>query len=322
MAITRKILMLGAGELGTAIADSLLRHPSFNSATISLTIAIRPETFGLFHTGTTNDRIRALTSLRYRFRRAKCDLEYVATDLVADSEATLSTLFQDYSCVVHAGAMTLPAGTQLKVTRAALAAQVDEYVPWQWGVDYDIIGKEGGLGLFSEQCQVRALLRAQTQTRWFILSCGMFMSFLFEDFWGTVTRDDEGYINGVRALGGWEHLLTVTTVEDIATCNAELILTDLDKRNKPVYIAGDTMRYDEFADMIESVVAREIKRELWTTDHLKEESLKEPDNKLLKYRVVFSEDKGLAWPKESTYNAAKGISMESIEQYMGRMEMR
>lgn len=322
MAPTRKILLLGAGELGTAVANSLLRHPSFNPSTVSLTIAIRPETLASLSTETTNDRVRALTSLRLRFRRAPRDLEYVAADLVADSEASLSTLFQDYSCVIHAGAMTLPAGTQLKVTRAALAAKVDEYVPWQWGVDYDVIGKEGGLGLFSEQCEVRDLLRAQTHTRWFILSCGMFMSFLFEEFWGTVTRDDEGYINGVRALGGWDHLLTVTTVEDIAACNAELILTDLDKRDRPVYIAGDTMRYDEFANVMETVVGHKVERELWTTNHLKGESSKDPDNKLLKYRVVFSEDRGLAWPKEGTYNAAKGISMQGIEQYMRRIEMR
>lgn len=322
MTPARKILVLGAGELGMAVADCLLQHPSFDPATVSLTIAIRPETLTSLSTSNTNDRVRALTSLRLRFRRANYNLEYVATDLVADSETTLSTLFQDYHCVIHAGAMTLPAGTQLKVTRAVLAAQVDEYVPWQWGVDYDVIGKDGGLGLFSEQCEVRDLLRAQSHTKWFILSCGMFMSFLFEDFWGAITRDDEGYINGVRALGGWDHLLTVTTVENIATCNAELILEDPDKRGKPVYIAGDTMRYDEFADTIEKVVDHEIKRELWTTDYLKEESLKEPDNKLLKYRVVFSEDRGLAWPKESTYNAAKGISMEGIDQYMRRMEMR
>lgn len=319
MTTTKKILILGAGELGGAIAEALYRHPSYDPDTISLAVAIRPETLAMFGTNSTSDRIQALTSLRFRTKHA---VNYVATDLVADTESTLAQLFQHYTSVIHAGAMTLPAGTQLKVTRAALVAGVDEYVPWQWGVDYDVIGKEGGLGLFSEQCDVRDLLRSQTRTKWFILSCGMFMSFLFEDFWATVTRDDEGYINGVNALGGWDHLLTVTTVEDIARCNAELILVDTDRRDRPVYIAGETLRYDEFADMVEKVINQKIKRDLWTTDYLTAESTKDPENKLLQYRVVFSEGKGLAWPKDSTYNAEKGIEMEGVEQYMRRLQMR
>lgn len=319
MRTLRKILILGAGELGVAVAESLVRHHSFDPTTTSLSLTVRPEMIAVLNANTTSDRVRALTSLRNRTGNV---IAYTGADLVVDSEASLAALFRNFSCVVHAGAMALPEGTQLKVTRAALAAGVDEYVPWQWGVNYDAIGKEGGLGLFSEQCEVRDLLRAQSRTKWFILSCGIFMSFLFEDFWGVVLRTAESDIRGVRALGGWDHLVTVTTVEDIARCNAELILRDVQQRDKAVYIAGDTMRYDEFADLVERVVGRSIERELWTTAFLIQESEKEPENKLWKYRVVFSEGVGLAWPKEETYNAMNHIEMENIEQYMRRMQMR
>lgn len=198
----------------------------------------------------------------------------------------------------------------MKVTKAVLAAKVDLYIPWQWGVDYDVIGKSGGLGLFSEQCDVRDLLRGQNHTSWYIVSCGVFMSFLFEDFWGVVVRNNQGKITGVRALGGWDHLITATTVEDIARCNAELLLSDTNTnhRNRAMYIAGDTMTYDEFADLVERTTGHTIERELWSTEYLKSKSSEEPENKLLKYRVVFSEDKGLAWKKESIYNTSKGIS--------------
>lgn len=319
----KNILILGAGELGMAIAYALFQHPSYDPNTTSLTLAVRHETAALRGTGSTSDRIRAISSLRFRMRRAgRGDVDYVGVDVVTDTETAMSQVFQGYTTIIHAGGMTLPAGSQLKVTRAALAAHVKEYVPWQWGVDYDVIGRNGGLGLFSEQCDVRDLLRSQTHTKWFILSCGMFMSFLFEDFWGTVTRDEDGYITGVNALGGWDHLLTVTTVEDIAKCNAELILVDTNRRDKPVYIAGQTLRYDDFADLLESVVGKSITRSLWRTEYLKEESGKDPENKLLKYRVVFSEGNGLAWPKEGTYNAEKNIDMEGIETYMRKMQMR
>lgn len=312
---SQKILILGAGELGTAITEALLNHHAFDAASISLTLAIRPNTLSALDARDTSSRTEALVPFRER------GVLFTSCDLVADSEDDLSKLFAKYDSVVHAGAMTLPPGTQLKVTRAALAAKVDEYVAWQWGVDYDIIGPDGGLGLFSEQCEVRQLLRSQKQTKWYVVSCGVFMSFLFEDFWPVVVRDAAGAITGIRALGGWDHLITATTVEGIARCNAELMLVDKDKRNEPVYIAGDTMRYSDFADTVEKIVGHGVEREEWTTKHLIEESGKDPENKLLKYRVVFSEDRGLAWNKAGTFNDQKRIEMEGIEAYMKRMKM-
>lgn len=312
----QKVLILGAGELGLAITEAILDHQAFDAATISLTLAIRAGTLASLEADDGSPRTRELIPFRNR------GVLFTSCDLVADAEEELSKLFAQYHTVLHAGAMTLPAGTQLKVTRAALAASVDEYMPWQLGVDYDVIGPEGGQGLFSEQCEVRTLLRSQSRTKWYIISCGIFMSFLFEDFWGVVVRDAAGLITGVRALGGWDHLITATTVEDIARCNAELLLVDRDIRGKPTYIAGDTIRYHEFAEMIEKVVGHQVQKEEWTTEYLIDKSVKNPDDKLLKYRVVFSEDRGLAWSKEGTFNDRKGICMEGIEAYMKRMKMK
>jgi len=314
MAPTRRILILGAGELGTAIISSLLSHAAYDGSDASLTFVVRLETLKALDFEPSSDRTKSLQAFRSK------GVLFTSADLVADSEQALADLFGRYTCLIHAGAMTLPEGTQLKVTRAALAAGVDEYIPWQWGVDYDVIGRSGGTGLFAEQCDVRDLLRAQSRTKWFIVSCGVFMSFLFEDFWGVVVRH-EGGICGVRALGGWDHKLTATTVEDIARANAELVLVDKRERDKAVYVAGDTMRYDEFADLVERVVGREVKKEVWTTTWLREQAAEEPEEKLRRYRVVFSEDKGLAWDKEGTYNDAKGIEMEGIEAYMRRAGM-
>ncbi|KAK5941036.1 hypothetical protein PMZ80_006313 [Knufia obscura] len=312
----RQILILGAGELGSAISTALLSHPAYDPSTTPLTLAIRPQTLSELDSEPASDRIKSLQAFSTK------GVHFTSGDLVADSEQTLADLFRQYACVIHAGAMTLPEGTQLKVTRAALAAGIDEYVPWQWGTNYDAIGKTGGLGLFVEQCEVRELLRSQSKTKWFIVSCGVFMSFLFEDFWGVVGRDEQTKISGVTALGGWNHKITATTVEDIARCNAELVLVDTHERDKAVYISGDTMRYDEFADLVARVVGHDLKREVWTTEWLKEQAEKEPENKLWKYRVVFSEDRGLAWEKKGTYNDVKEIEMEGIEAYMRRMGMQ
>lgn len=189
------------------------------------------------------------------------------------------------------------------------------------------------MGLFAEQYEVRAHLRSQTTTTWLIVSCGVFMSFLFEESWGVVVRDDSKpseskdggkKISAVTALGGWDHWLTVTTARDIARCNAELVLRDTKTRGV-VFIAGDTMQYSDFAELVERVVGRKVRRECWTTEWLREQAEQaeqEEEKKLWKYRVVFSEGMGLSWKKEGTYNDMKGISMQGVENWMRENDLQ
>jgi len=207
------------------------------------------------------------------------------------------------------------------------------YLPWQYVVDYDVIGREAGGGLFAEQLDVRDALRAQLRVRWLVVSCGVFMSFLFERFWGVVVRDgdgDGGRVSKVGALGGWEHVVTATEVGDIGRVVAELVVGGDGgeagaggvRESGCVYIAGDSVTYSEVADLVERCVGGRgggngvMDRELWTTEELKEKSREDASNKLLKYRVVFSEDRGLAWSVKGTYNERKGMKMMGLEEYI------
>ncbi|EXJ70027.1 uncharacterized protein A1O5_07100 [Cladophialophora psammophila CBS 110553] len=341
---TRSILVLGAGELGRAILSNILSHPSFSPANTSLTLLIRPSS--LAHPSPAQQSQHAL--LRSR------GVAIIPGDIEASSQAVLAQLFAPFTAVLHAGGMALPPGTMTKVTRAVLEARVPYYVPWQHGVDYDIIGREGGQGMFSEQIGVRELLRGQTTTDWVVLSCGIFMSFLFEDFWGVVRRlppisaaaEDSSGTAGISAsirssksasekdaggarekiqitaLNSWDDLITATTAEDIGKCTAELLFTPDSPVNTPVYIAGDTLSYGAFADTIERVVAPlgvEVVRLVWPLSHLKEESRIDPADKIKRYRVVFAEGKGLSWPKEQTWSATQGITMVGVEEYARRL---
>ena len=89
-------------------------------------------------------------------------------------------------------------------------------MPWQFGVDYDVLGKGSAQDLFNEQLEVRELLRAQRATEWIIISTGMFTSFLFEPAFGVVDLAK----NTVHALGSWDTQVTVTTPEDIGMLTA------------------------------------------------------------------------------------------------------
>lgn len=304
-----KILVLGSGELGEAIIKALLDHPAFATGNRTVSLLARPSTL-LYPSPPSKAEL--LQSFKQR------GVFFEAGNLEGDDETHLASIFQKYHTIIYAGGLTSAPRTQLKVAQAVIVAGVREYFPWQFGVDYDIIGREAGSGLFSEQCDIRYLLRSQSRTKWCIVSCGIFMSFLFEQFWGVVGRNDRGQVELVRALGGWDHLLTTTTAKDIGICTAELVLVDMEERNKAVYIAGDTLSYTAFADKIEKVQGQPLRRELWTTEQLQKQSRQDPSDKLKKYRVVFSEARGLAWRKEDTYNAKKGIETETVEQWFAR----
>lgn len=309
------ILVLGAGELGHAILSSLVDNARFNtpsSPPTTITLLVRPASL-------TNPSPSKLEQQnRYRAQ----GIRLISGDTENDTQATLTETFKAYTTVIHAGGMDSPGGTMTKITRAVLDAGVRLYMPWQHGVDYDAIGRDGGQGLFSEQVGVRELLRSQTATQWVVVSCGIFMSFLFEEFWGVVVkrRSENGQEERIHvtALSSWDDLITVTTAEDIGRCAAELVLDPDAPRNQPVYIAGDTLTYREFAATIQDVTGREVVRNVWPVEYLREESRNAPEDKLKKYRVVFAEGTGLSWPVEGTWSNEKGFKMQRVADWVRR----
>ena len=301
----KSILVLGAGELGHAILEALTSNSLYSRDDTPVTVMLRPSSVNSTSTEG-QERLEKIRGL---------GVFIIAGDTEADSESKLTEIFSPYKTIVHAGGLTAAEGTQLKITKAVLAAGVSLYIPWQFGVDYDVIGPTGGFGLFAEAYNVRELLRSQSKTQWIIVSNGIFTSLIFEDHWGVVKKLDDGKIQ-VTALNNWDDWITATDARDIGTCTAALVLNDKEPRNQAVYIAGDTLKYSDFADMVERETGKELVREVWPLEVLKEKARQDPDNKLRKYHVVFSEGKGLSWSKEKTWNAERRMEMLDISGWI------
>ncbi len=203
------------------------------------------------------------------------------------------------------------AGTQRKITEAALAARVPRYFPWQFGADYDAIGRGSPQDLFDEQLDVRDMLRAQSATEWVIVSTGMFTSFLFEPDFGVVDLTT----NTVNALGNWDTEVTVTTPEDIGALTAEIIQARPRIANQVVYVAGDTITYRELAEIVGRTTGAPVTGNEWTGAQLLHDRDRNPDDGLRKYRAVFAQGKGVAWPKDGTFNATRGIPTTTTEEW-------
>ncbi|KAI9797683.1 MAG: hypothetical protein M1833_005344 [Piccolia ochrophora] len=291
------VLVLGAGELGTAVLEALAAHPQRGSTTVLL----RPSTM------TSTDPAKQAQFASFQ----GMGISTLAGDVASGSEDELARLFRPFHTVVGCTGMTYPAGTQLKLARAVLAARVRRYLPWQFGVDYDVIGRDSSQGLFGEQLDVRDVLRGQSATEWVIVSTGMFTSFLFEEFFGVVDLAK----GVVRALGRWDNRVTVTTPRDIGRVVAEIVWA-AEEVGGVVFTAGDTVSYRQVADVVEKVLDRKFAREEWTDGMLEEELAKDPENGIKKYRAVFAKGSGVAWDAEKTFNAAKGMQLQGVEEWV------
>jgi len=293
------ILVLGAGELGMSVLRHLARGVDSSSGT-PITVLLRHSSIN----SEAPSKQREIAELR------SLDVRFLAGDL-ADPTTDLPALFKGYHTVIGCTGFVTGRGFQLKLARAVLEAGVKRYFPWQFGVDYDVIGRGSAQDLFDEQLDVRDLLRSQDRTEWIIVSTGMFTSFLFEPSFGVVNLAQ----NTVHALGSWDTAVTVTTPEDIGALTAEIYFAEPPIVNSIVYTAGDTVTYAQLADILDATLGRKVQRVEWSLPELKDELAKDPADAVKKYRVVFAEGKGVAWDMGKTFNAQREIGVVGIERW-------
>ncbi|MFM0740946.1 aromatic alcohol reductase [Paraburkholderia xenovorans] len=301
MSQDQSILVLGAGELGMAVLRSLARRAA-EQPTVSLAVLVRASTIASSDPVKQKD-IAGLRSL---------GIELVPGDLAEQSVDALAEVFRRFDTVISCTGFVGGRGVQVKIAQAVLAAEVGRYVPWQFGVDYDAIGRGSPQDLFDEQLDVRDLLRSQDRTEWVIVSTGMFTSFLFEPSFGVVDLANRT----VRALGSWDTAVTITTAADIGSLTAEIVFAEPRIAREVVYVAGDTVTYRQVADAVDSLLNLNVHREEWSVPQLKSELAREPGNSLRKYRAVFAQGVGVAWDKNETFNARRGIPVSGMEAWM------
>jgi hypothetical protein len=301
MDVSESVLVLGAGELGRQVLLGLANHPASARAR-SISVLLRSESITSVDLNKQR-QVRELDSLGIRL---------VPGDLASNSTSELADIFSRFDTVIGCTGFVAGKGTQLKVTRAALDAGVKRHVPWQFGVDYDVIGRGSAQDLFDEQLNVRDLLRSQHGTSWIIVSAGIFISFLFEPSFGVVNAERDT----VRALGAWDNAVTVTAVEDIGKLTAEALLARPKFENQIIYIAGDTISYARLADTLTAIMGRPVRRELWHVAQLTNELKQAPDDLMRKYRLVFAQGKGVSWDAQATFNAQLRIPTQNLEQWI------
>jgi hypothetical protein len=298
---SRNILVLGAGELGLPVLRNLARRvQDFEGGKISVLMR------GSAVESDVPAKQRDIAEIR------SLGIEIVIGDLVKNSIDGLAAVFAQYDTVIGCAGIAAGIHTPMKLAKAALQSGIPRYFPWQFGVDFEVIGRGGPQDIFDAQLDVRELLRAQTATEWVIISTGMFMSYLFEPDLGVVNLEK----SEVHALGSLDTAVTLTTPDDIGVLTAEIVFAEPTIRNEIVFLAGDTVTYGEVAGKLETALGRPFQRFEWNVPFLIEELANDPQNMMRKYRAVFAMGRGVAWDKVGTFNERNAISVTDVDAWI------
>jgi hypothetical protein len=239
-------------------------------------------------------------------------IDIIIGDLVKSSIDELAVVFGQYDTVIGCAGYAAGIDTPMKLARAALQARIPRYFPWQFGVDFDVIGRGSPQDIFDAQLDVRELLRGQHQTEWVIISTGMFMSYLFEPEFGVVDLEE----HAVHALGSLDTAVTLTTPDDIGVLTAEVVFTQPRIRNDIVYLAGDTVTYGEVADKLQAALGQSFSRSAWSEAYLLGELARDPHNMMRKYRAAFAQGRGVAWDKSGSFNTQRAIPVTDVASWI------
>lgn len=300
-AMSQNILVLGAGELGLPVLRSLAqRAKGIDGGKIS--VLLRASAVESSVPGKQHD-IAEISGL---------GIEIVIGDLVKSSTDELAAVFTQYDTVIGCAGYAAGIDTPMKLARAALQARIPRYFPWQFGVDFDVIGRGSPQDIFDAQLDVRELLRGQHQTEWVIISTGMFMSYLFEPEFGVVNLEE----NAVHALGSLDTAVTLTTPDDIGALTAEIVFAQPRIRNEIVYLAGDTVTYREVADKLQAALGQPFSRSAWSEEYLLGELARDPQNMMRKYRAAFAQGRGVAWDKSGTFNSRRALPVTDVASWI------
>lgn len=295
-----KVLVLGAGQLGAAVLDFLV--PAVTRLKGSVTVIVSP--------GSWNEQGKLLSGIHQKL--ADAGAKFIPLDVAASTIASLKNHFMGFDTVINCMGFVAGAGTQIKITRAVLEAGVSRYFPWQFGVNYDVVGKGSGQPVWDEQYDVRTLLREQQATEWVIISTGMFTSFLFDPAFDVVNLSQKS----LHALGGWETQVTVTSPADIGRLTTQIYLHQPRIANEVIFVAGETTSYGKLAETVERVTKQTFTKKVFTLPALLDELRLNPVDQMLRYRAAFARGDGMWWPMHKTWNAQNNIPTQNIESWL------
>lgn len=130
--VGEKVLVLGAGQLGASVLASLVPAVTQRNGSVCVIVSGRSR----------DKQSKRRSSIHQQL--ADAGARFIPVDIADSSVAALKDQFHGFDTIINCMGFVAGAGTQIKITRAVLEAGVKRYFPWQFGVNYDVVGKGSG----------------------------------------------------------------------------------------------------------------------------------------------------------------------------------
>lgn len=305
------LIVAGTGTFSIPIVREFLKEKYKEKFKVS--ILIRKETLE------TTDPVKAKLIEEYKSKNAKL----IPGDVMKDSVEELAEKLKGYDVVISVLGSNTPkllSVGQKKLVEAAIQAGIKWFIPSEFGFDYANIPE---ISLFGDEyiakIETRKTLK-ESKMKWTIVPCGMGMNFIL--YPGTTAGID--FKNKIiTAPGSFDYKLTLTSLEDLAALLALIVLHPEETQNKTIYLAGDTVSWDDIAKICEKLSGSKFERKVVDIKQLREK-LKEYKDFFDLRRVacastiIVSGQKGVWWDKNETWNAKyhPEYKTTSVEEFL------
>ncbi len=266
-----KVLVLGAGQLGAAVLDALVPAVIERQGTVS--VIVSPAAW---------DEAGQLRSANHQ-ALADAGATFLAVDIAGSAMETLADQFRGFTTVINCMGFVAGPGTQLKITRAVLAAGYPaiSLAVWRQLRCGRQRQRSAGLGR-AVRCPDPAA-RAAGHGVGHCLHRDVYQ-LLFEPDFDVVNLSNRT----LHALGSWDTQVTVTSPTDIGRLTTAIYLHQPRIVNEVVFVAGETTSYRQLADTVERVTQQTFSKAVHTLPALLEQLRTDPDDAMLRYRAAFA----------------------------------
>ena len=286
------VLVIGYGTAGSVILRALAAQPD----RFRTSMLVRPDSIV--------SKKEALEAFR------QLGIAVLPGDVTADVE-TLTSLLQGVDVLITALSLPMMAA-QVPLAQAALAAGVKRFLPTEWGMDVERMGKDSALGSYGwSKVEARHAIMA-SGLPYTLVQCSIWTEFLLSPM-----RIVDPETRTVHAVGSLDSRLSTTTLADMAAL-VPAIISDPATLNADIRIASQTLSWGELLE-----AAQRATGEKWTAVVRSVEETQaavaanHQDFRSL-FQLVVVSGKGVLWADDETWNFhhQTGVKTTSMEEFL------
>jgi uncharacterized protein YbjT (DUF2867 family) len=273
---SQRVLVIGYGTAGSHILRALAAQPD----RFRTSMLVKPESI--------ESKKDALSPFR------ELGIEVLPGDVTAD-EATLISLLKGVDVLITALNPPLMAA-QVPLAKAALTAGVKRFVPTEFGVEIERMGKDSPMGSFAwNKVEARHAIIA-SGVPYTLIQCSIWTEHLLSPL-----RILDVASRTAHITGSMDNRISTTTLPDMAALTL-IIIDDPSTLNADIHIASQTLTWRELLAAAERATGEKWTASVRTLEETQAWVATHHSDFRSTFELIIALGKGVAWSHEETWN--------------------